>query len=75
MIEIDFEVTGRDIDELERNAEAELLQFVCRRKTTYDLDVRSLAGHNGPYPNVVLWQATVRARVSDTDGAVFRGKA
>lgn len=68
MIEVNFEVTGGSLDELEYAAAKELLAFTRNtqyNKIDYSLDVRPRTSTRGGHPNVVLWLATVRATVEE----------
>jgi hypothetical protein len=67
---VNLEVTGKSVSELRENAVAELAHFVGRELTlaeriTIDIDASPKLGHNGEYPNVVIWTAQVSARLDE----------
>lgn len=66
MIDIDFEVTGRTLTQIEGAVAAELVRFVDDgRAVDYDMSVSSRAGTYEEHPNVVLWTARVHARIKE----------
>lgn len=76
--EFSFTVVGKDLAALEEAAAQESMAFIRTSdamKVEWSLDASALAGTNGPYPNIGLWEARVHAIAYDrSDGAPDPGR-